>query len=379
MASDEFLYQGVKPKCVQGRWLTSRVDRKQHVLLITQYASARSLRAVCQSIPLPENFTEHIIGRPVCIGCRENLYIIQYITERCKYLRFMLVDLHAKSLQLFEDGEKYFNRDFAAICPVECMITPELSQVLFRLPQSIMSSRKWSKMLSAKISTGTTDANGSQYRVENIRCESLRDRRNQAVAVDPRYANRIAHILVNSYCSKCNIMMYDLSSRKNVGENEHRLHNRQYYHEASSSEGYYFLSQCNADYCRSGDVLVLLCIVTSSLDSQTFVRLYMFNADSFHLTQFVEHSTQQMELKLRDHQLIVAIPSVCDQYVRLWALEKGHTPRDLQVTARLPMPLTLQALCRAVILHCSDPDSLQKLNLPPKLLAYVQFKTLLNS
>ncbi len=384
----EFVTQCVKPKCTTGRWLDVQVDRKLHRLILQEYIHPTSRQCESTHISLPADFKERVVN-PVCIGLNDNICIIQYITKAGKFVRFFLVDLSTLTIKLFEDGEHYINKDIASIFPVECLISPSKSTVIFRLPQPVMSARKWSKMLSAELIVSDSETGGYMYDITNIKGYKLRDRKNQAVAFDPRYEKQLTHVLLDEYCVKCTIMVYDLSTRKGVTEKTHKLVRRLSVSEANSGsdsdsssgweDEYHFLLECNIEYSHSGEVFIVCCLVQNTDQTQTLIRNFIFDSNSLHLIGNMETNLSKSNIKVYVvmKQLFVPIFSAGDRNVSVWHLEKHHPPRKVGISCEVPLlgPPRLQCACRTVIVErCGMMQSLNKLNLPPRLISFLQFK-----
>ena len=84
----DYLFTGVKPKCVQGRWLDTEVDTVYKAIVIREFFTNQKSVDICRA-NIPECIKERIIGRPICVACYDDIFVIQYITERSKFLRFL--------------------------------------------------------------------------------------------------------------------------------------------------------------------------------------------------------------------------------------------------------------------------------------------------
>lgn len=298
----DYIFTGVKPKCVQGRWLDTKVDAVNRVIVILEYFGNQRSVEICSAV-IPDCIKERIIGRPICVACYDDIFVVQYVTEKCKFVRFFMIDSTKFSAQCFEDAEHYFHRDFASVCPAECLINPGLTKALFRLPQPIMSSRKWSKMLTANISA-KVEGTGEGVHIDNVQSDGLRDRKNQAVAFHPLHTGRVAHVLLGEYCINCKILLYDLSSKKNILQKELKLHfeldqlepakdEHESESDSDSDSGsscyeeptYHFLLQCNIDYSKNGEILALCCVVQSYDATESLVRIFLFSSRDLELLQ----------------------------------------------------------------------------------------------
>ena len=393
----DYLFTGVKPKCVQGRWLDTEVDSVYKAIVIREFFTNQKSVDICRA-NIPECIKERIIGRPICVACYDDIFVIQYITERSKFVRFFMIDSTKCSVQCFEDAEHYFHKDFASVCPVECLINPGLTKALFRLPQVIMSSRKWSKMLTANIAP-SAERIGDGVHIDNVQSDGLRDRKNQAVAFHPLHTGRVAHVLLDEYCINCKILLYDLNTKKNIAQKElkltfemHHMDSEKDTHEPESSDEadsdsdsdyscyeeptYHFLVQCNIDYSKNGEILALCCAVQSHDATDSFVRIFLFSSHNLDLLQKQQYNLKDFNIKIVNdkRQLIAPIFSPCDSSVSPWLLERGMCPRPLNVDLRLPKLPDLQGICRGAILRVCRSENLSKLGLPIKLVNFLRFK-----
>ena len=389
----DYIFTGVKPKCVQGRWLDTKVDAGNRTIVIQEYFINQNPVDVCSAV-IPDCIKERILGRPICVACYDDIFVVQYVTEKCKFVRFFMIDGTKGTAQCFEDAEHYFHKDFAAVCPVECLINPGLTKALFRLPQPIMSSRKWSKMLAANISPNTEGTREGVH-IDNVQSDGLRDRKNQAVAFHPLHTGRVAHVLLDEYCINCKILVYDLSTKKNIVQKELKftfdLDQLEPAKDKSESETdsdsdsdsscyeeptYHFLIQCNIDYSKNGEILALCCVMQSHDSTESLVRIFLFCSHDLELLQKQQYDLKDFNVCIVDdkRQLIAPIFSPCDSSVSPWLLERGMCPRSLNVDLRLPKLPDLQGICRGTILRACRNENLTKLGLPIKLINYLKFK-----
>ncbi len=307
-AGKNYSFPGVKPKCLQGRWLETKLNVTRDVLTINidEYFWDKESTQVC-CVTVPDCLKERIIGRLICVACHDDIYIVQYITEKCKYVRFLSIDGRNSSVHCFKEAERYFRKDFAAFSPIECLLAPGRTKALFRLPQPIMSSRKWSKMLSANITLGLDGV-----RVGDIISDGLRDRRNQGVAFNPLRSGQVTFVLLDEYCKNCTLAQFNINSKERSSRERKVSLNPSTVSrvaggssEADDSEAdddsltdepaYYFLQQCNIDFCRDGEILALCCVVRAHDRLQYFIRLILFS-NKLELLKVEQHSLEQLQV-----------------------------------------------------------------------------------
>ena len=390
----DYIFTGVKPKCVQGRWLETKIDSTHKAVVIHEYFTNQKSVRICTAL-IPECVKERIIGRPICVACYDDIFVVQYITDKNKFVRFFMIDSSKCSVQCFEDAEHYFHKDFASVCPVECLINPGLTKALFRLPQPIMSSRKWSKMLTATISSNPESIRDGVH-IDNVHSDGLRDRKNQAVAFHPLHTGRVAHILLDEYCVNCKILLYDLSTKRNIIQKELKLifdadsvestFDGQDTDECESDSetdsdccqepAYFFLVQCNVDYSKNGEILALCCVVQSQDHLDSYARIFLFSSENLNLLQKQQYNLKEFNVKILNdkRQLIAPVFSPCDSSVSPWLLERGLCPKPLDADLLLPKRPYLQGICRSTILRVCRSENLSKLGLPAKLMNFLLFK-----
>ncbi|ELT91336.1 hypothetical protein CAPTEDRAFT_224132 [Capitella teleta] len=379
--------EGVKPKCTQSRWLHCYVDAAQHAIIIEEFFldfyTAKAYAKVELVLSLPESFSARIIGRPVCIACLDQHLILQYGHADSRHLHFIYYNATTDTAQFFDDGSEYLERAFTALHSVECLMSPSLTCALFRLPQAAMSDRKWSKLLKAEIAQ-----NGSEeLRFGNVRECFLRDRQNQTVAFNPRVQeNIVTFILIDNYCATAQFLVYDIESKKTAKEFQLSISSRgtRRTDEENGNEEekvYYHLHQCNAAYCRSGDVLVLLCVVYSHmLPEEAMIKLCFFDAETFELNGVPQlRSIRNLPFPIRGlnsaKDWFYPVFSPCDSRVAVWMFQKNAPPVICASACRFKKPFTLKKLCRAAVCRVCLAHKIHQLPLPAQLLSFLKFAT----
>ena len=390
MKGTTWCFQGVRPKCLQNRWTNCILCKRTQTLDIHVHASDNigADVLVCHSVKVPESiFKERIIGPLVCIGAKDDLYVVQYITTQCSYIRFLFIDTTAGTSTTFEDRVHYFNKDFVTEFPVECLINPTTTRILFRLPQSILSLRKWSKMLVSDIRQGSCGT----YMSSDIYDARFRDRRNQTVCFDPRFPSRVVYMLVNEYCSDVKITVVDVENENIVKQENRQLlykasgsdpfrpslsdvpcHKEDFDSDSDSENEQFRLIGCNGDFCQSGEYMALLCSVErhALLKNKGLLKVFVFDANLFNIQ--IIHS-QMFHLAMGKHTLTFPSFSRCDTSFSIRFGFKGQMVHQLPGTVEIPKPGNLQAICRMVILQHCQPKNLCKLGLPQKLHSFLRF------
>ena len=417
----QYVCHGVLPAAVQERFMQVKLDRSrtspnlvivEHAVLTsykhsTQGSSEKQLgvhqgsSSSVQSLTIQKIGThrvalpaelkdERIIGKLTCTGISGELLVVQYMTEKWKYLRFLLVNLKTHSVQCFDDGEFYVNKSFTKVGAIQTLISPDRSLVLVRLPQWLLCSRKWSKMLCADLSKTDTDAD---YSISNIYAVRLRDRKNYCVAWDPRKEHDVLFITADDYGQRVKILLYDMMEKTELKQNVARLNPVARRLDDSSEdddddEDGSVLHQCNVSYCRSGDFFVLCCLCGSSLHSSQYqIHVSIFDADTLLLKV---HFTYNIPLKivkfihaiqtdwkpedLGECALFAPMFSKCDSMVTIYAMPFSVLQHTLPLcTYKLPKVPHLQSLCRAEVLRNLQGNAVHELPIPTKMEHYLKF------
>ena len=378
--NESVAWNGVKLSCVESRWFQVSVKDKRLSIDIGDYQTANSsdISVVLREshlLQLPDNFQEKMVGKCTCIGSQGSHLIIQYQTPpTCAYSRFFFVDLDRRHVQLFEDAVKYFHWNSITKGPVECYISPMLQFTLFLLPMKIKSDRKWSKLLCSKITRVQ-----NHYVTGDIN-EYGMDRRNQAVAL---YTDglRIIYVIVDSFCSFCNIKTQQFSTKSSSGLRI-SLQAQIVKADTSSDEdenvGYDHLLQCSAAFCRSGDVIVLVCLVQNIKEDicKFQVNTYQICAISYRLLAvnkfLVPHSLMCHVIEV---DLVTSYFSPCDSYFNVWFLKSQDSPVVSPKCIPIVKEPTLKSLCRCSIIKLlSSPAHIHDVMLPVSLQCYLRFK-----
>lgn len=411
-------FRGVKPKCTEGRHYSAKVVGGDHTLVI-QETTATDEKCPSFKIGLPCSNSEEcmrppglygrlfkrriskpgthlpctlhtrIIGKPIVIACRGNIMVLQYISNNWPIVRFLLVNTESVTAQCMEDSERYFLQQFVTICPVECLISPNFRKILFRLPQPIMNARSWSKLLSTDISVDSD----SICHVSDIKADGLLDTQNQAVAFDPRHPCCVTFLIVDEYCTTCQLRTYDVNTKTTLLQNSCRLNrfkptptNRAEVSDNSGSEEeqdrYRFLLKCYVDYSKSGDIIVLSCVVKDGglTSRKLFSYLYFFNSDTLQMMSTV---TTEVPVEIFSHRGLFdarkhwfgLMFNATDTEVSVSFLEYGTCVENPPIlTVSLPKRHQLKAMCRQVILQACTEGSVENLPLPTPLVNFLRFQ-----
>ena len=377
-------FDGVHSVYCNNKIFTTKVDGERKQLVITEFVPGdhisyvSDISSVCH-VTLPDELCEErIIGQPVCIGCQDRLLLFQYLTSSKRYLRFFALDLEAEKISTFEDSDQFFNKDLFVVSPVECLISPSRQICLLRLPQTVMTVRKWSKLMQLRtleLNSPITPKNEILGTVPS----KLRDRRHHMIAFHPHSEGRLVTALVDEFCSKCKFLVYDMPTSKVLMEKTHRLGERSLTvseFDSDDSEGedstYYILHQCGLSFCRSGELLTIHC---TGIDSRqnAFARILFYDSDTLKgiTSKLVILTTIQLPFSNSD--VFSQIYSVCDSELHLWHLKRGKRPISCVLSVTLPKITCLKALGRAAVLRNVAPKYVLDLPLPGALLRYLQY------
>jgi hypothetical protein len=289
----------------------------------------------------------------------------------------------------------YFKRNFYMIGPLECLVSPNKKVLLFRLPQNLMTCKKWSRI---QLATFDESFNSVEFKpaVADIHRCALQDRRFQALAFNPRNSAMLVLVLVDEFCSKCKFRIYDFIQAKEVFLKIHRLGDRSTTIHTTKGQDldddnactdtdssdedntYYHLQQCSVAITRDTDVIILCCIVIDNRQTP-YVKMYLYGSDDLHCVasfqQNVSGPISAPTIRLLQDEPYTLVISTCDSTMAVWN-RSLYTPTPKCVfVAKIPHKVCLKSLCRKVIQRHTDTSEICNLPLPRSLLDYLQFKS----
>lgn len=390
--SDHFVFMGTKPEYVQGRFINIHTYFTERKFALREFEAIPNFESTtisrkymvvkyCHYFSMPSDFEiGRMMGQMTCIGCVGDIFIAQYVTsdKHARFVKFVVIDRRSKQVTAFEDTHHFFHRDSATVSPLECLLSPDKMVCLLRLPQSILSPKKWSKLLICK-KTQEQEPVGHQNPIIGTSPSSFRDRKFQLMSFDPQHPSKLLTVLLDSYCSKCKFSMHDFHVRKDVLQCSRKLYlTKQEKETGSDSDSedeelrYFFLQDCSMTYCRSGDTILISCTVIDNM-SNKFLNVYFFNSTTLKLVGSEEFSLSSFQLK--KHEMLVPVFSVCDSKVTFWLMEREQAEFTQLFTCNVPKPINLKSFCRSVINQAIARNmySQSTLPLPPSLIKYVHF------
>ena len=350
------------------------IDAKCCELRLAVYS--HGLRKI-HAVQLPNSFEEQlalgdrVVGKQMCIGSRHPVYLVQYITVKHKYLRYLLVDLSAKTqgaVQCFEDKIGYFDKSYQQFL-TECHVSPDFSWVLFRLPRQVLGAkRRFSKL----------PAVNREHEDLGVKDEGLQDRFDMALAFDPLQPAEYTFITVNLYCTSCQI------SRQRLKPQSCELVKKQVMLPVEKKEklypyqqnDYYTLARCSAEYSRSGRWLVIA-LMSYKGTSQAVSGPLMLHIIDRETLEVVDssHTTEGLTSIGFEYYLQPPVFDCVDENVSIWASTSQQTRVIGGLTVKLPQALmSLQEQCRRAILRCDVCKDIELLPLPNKLKSFLSFE-----
>ena len=348
------------PSLTNGMLVTLVLDRPTRTLTINEQCCILPEQSDRFCCTLPESVGKKDLRTPLCIGVRNGLYVIRY--GHNNYLQFLLVNRKEKTVQSFEDSVRYFSSQFLLATPSPCHISPDCSKILIRLPYEILSSREWSKLLSADVYKTETG-----LRATDLRDERLQDRSNQAVVFDPRFKARVVFFVVNDDGSQVRVRVQDLEKTCRVLE-ECQVSLPQSYSEDGEIENWVF-HHCNVIICRGREVAVL-CSVLFSEHGQYKAKLAFLDMEDFGLID-----CSDVNLPYGDFTGPVMMTSLCDTKLLLFAVSKDqYDLAKLDIQVPIPKPLNLKGSCRTVIVQRCPQNQIDALQIPEELMSYLRFE-----
>ncbi|KAL3881623.1 hypothetical protein ACJMK2_028039 [Sinanodonta woodiana] len=367
-----FVFEGAKLECLQKRFMNIELDTKKKELVIREFYQEKDCHDICgqrtttdNRISLPESmFTDkkdRVIGRPYCIGADGPVLMLQYITAQCKFLRFMVVNIQDGIVELLEDNERYFKREFHSVSPLECHINNGV--FLFRLPQPILTCHKWAKVLMFDSKTSQPETSG-RSQIRGTTSSNLRDRKFQSIAFHPLKDGILLLALIDELCSKCKFSMFDMVNNKSVHQADHMY----------QTHMGFFLHQSNMSFSRDGDIVVLCYVLTDS-DQSGYIYLYFYDSSTLAQTGTYVHDLQSQILPVKASHLYTPVYSRCDSQLQVWYMDReNQAKRKNLFSVPVPRNNTLKLCCRGTINKYTDICDIHKLPLPSQLKKYMQYE-----
>lgn len=359
----QFNYAQVKPQSVQNRWFSVECDKEKMLLKILEYEFNSSKITFTKTEEVVVNMehakNEQIIGTPTYIAAYMDWVVVQYITVACTHIRFMLINVKTSLVVPFEDGDKYFKKDFVCAGPLECHLNDR--DILIRLPKPMVKKAK-SWVLHGSIET----ISHSDTTVTPLSKHSLQTSDHQAFVLHPIEKQLVYLATISSYGTKCNLDKIQL-----LDHNTHKI---------CCSESLVLLrgnsteiSQLDMVVSNAGDWLVLVVLTSAGEDmySTTAKHVHVQVVDSV-TTKTKSQMTFTVKKGINDGE-IKAIVSVCDSKVNIVYF---NVTGDCQILSQLQLPVMISLLktCRSVIRRQCSVKHIASLPLPAKLQKYLKYQ-----
>lgn len=309
-----------------------------------------------------------LIGKQMCTGHWRSVFLVQYMTSQDQYLRYLLADVIDNRVECIEDSIGYFHKSYLSF-QTECVISPDCSWLLLRLPRRILAnSRRWS-MLPA-----------ITHDMRTVHDENLQDRLNMALAFNPTEQAQLTCVIVNYYCTSCHIKIQDLNRSQIVAEHDcqlpfRTLKQQDYMHvgsvEVCVPNVYLMLSQCSAIYSRCGRWLFLACMTRWGTNTTVDGVLLIYTLNAVNM-QVVDIQQRPLAHSLFLLYLMPPVLDCHDHRVSLWGKAGDEAYMSLDLLTELPVAmLSLKDMCCMMIRRHCPCRYIPDLGLPSPLKAYL--------
>ncbi|ESO83946.1 hypothetical protein LOTGIDRAFT_155249 [Lottia gigantea] len=397
---NKYVFHGVLAECTENRFIEITVDKNRQFLYVQEFFLDSSMKITeqkcqTQTVTLPDYFKlERIIGKPICIGCHGDLYIIQYITQSVKYIQFIALDTLSNYIQCFNDTQHFFTKDFASIQPLRCHISLDYSTILLRLPQDIETQKRWTMILKVKTKFPEKPV-GLENEVIGTEKFEIRDRKFHLLAF--QHDGNILTADLEEYCARCRFTIHNSQTGEAILQKVHKKNARtcsgceQYISTGNSSDSeddspleFYSILKCSMCFNRKGNILIIYSICVSNL-YRIQCKFDFYDAETLEAVSIIEMDIVNSIVNAKSIKKLFfsAIVSPCDSKLQIWAYNCGSTSFTKCTEVKMPLVNlcevpTLQMKCREVILasmNIADIKAFQKLQtLPASLWKYLKFK-----
>ncbi|CAH1799964.1 unnamed protein product [Owenia fusiformis] len=394
----------VWPQCTQGRTFSPGVlgPNKVNNRFMTWdeiIKKSSTVTTVTYKTFLPPELKDtRIIGQPVCIGCHGNIFIFQYFylltnqkkTIKSFRLNFLFIDADKEVSHCFTDHQ-YLQPSTLKNEPLYCLISPGLHFVLFRLPYNVLKANKWASVQISQI-----HKDGDTYTIDDMVNAhiSYRDRRTQEVIFHPKYENRVVIITPDYYATSANIQIFEheiyegvlkknplnaieehsirLIDDRNLGILECASQLMEAQPDVIQRENR--TQRLTSTFSKSGNFLIVsmqvLLTERTYHHEKTLRQLHTFFIDSENYTLAKWHKIN-LESPLSPQNGFICTQN--DSNLEIYLTDSSSSQIRSTLSVKLPVRISLMESCRASILKQVHPTDVPNLNLPTKLVRYLQF------
>lgn len=378
--SPSYCFHGVLPHCLENRLINSSLDKGSNLFTVTEFMTHidGTSRIVNNTINLPREITDQrIIGHPVCIGCKGDFYVFQFITVPVRYIQFFSVVLRSESVILYEDDEQYFIKDLTTnIGPIECHISSDREFILLRLPQIVLKLHRESNVIM------------NSHKC--LRKSKLLDKKFKCMTFHPVYPQTLLVVHVNDTWSKCRLNIYDASKDKVIIDKTFKINmfnfdfdnfdrtSDESENKPDEEDSTITLWRTAVLYNRTSDLILLTCIPSVKTK---FIAVYGFQSDTLqhkfsyrigiHNTSISENVVNIFSLEM----------SICNTSLYVYLSQRHKTYQEISIykkqlicNVKLPVILNLKCQVRSVILQHFTGEKLQSMmdSLPKSLRTYLK-------
>ena len=386
-----FLYEGIQPVCVEGRFLRARFLNKENEKILSieefkdnahEHNCPRQISHLHAEyiVPLPKNICkregDRLLGTPVCIGCQGNRILLQYTTENEHQIQFMMADVEMKTVFAWPVTCRHFLREYVLTAPLECYLDFNSPYCLLRLSPSMLRVRRSLAIQSTLFNSAfSTSSKVSDASVVSLPVEAVTGLVDVKSVINSRFLNvlpfepgRVFLVTVDEFAVKFNFELLDTSSLMIS-----KLATRILRNEFQNSN----LLQCKACRTRECDAICVTCLTIDQKEDDTSMRtlrVMTFEIGTFEiLTTYTYNVSKTFKAQAQREIMLTVAP--CDLKVEIWAVKRGCTPLFIKSLNICRRKTCLKSMCRSVILHHTNEWDLEKLNLPLYLHRYLRFQT----
>lgn len=367
-SSSVYEFSFVHPFCVQNRLINSWINIGASCLHIIEFSSEGTTILNEDKIALPGRITgNRILGKPLCIGCRNNFYVFQCATATNKYIQFFSVDAETNTVKVFEDSTKYFPRTVVTIAPIECHISQDREITLLRLPQEVLRPNSYSNILIAlNISNSETDTC-------TVLKSVLLDRQLTCVKFYPTKPQMLFCVHIDNMGLKCVLQKYDMTSQNLMDSDNHCinvLNSNRNGCVGSPDNQVLSLNQTTLNFNKTADLILFTCFPSE----KTFLAMYAFDTSTLKISFSVQVN---VNFKYDQKVLLSTEVSLCNSKLNVYKSQKSEHSMKKIASIDFPVITNLKSIVRTRILQDFTGDRLKYVmdSLPGQLQSYLTYNT----
>lgn len=382
----KFLFEGVHPVSLEGRFLRARLCTKETktTLIIEEFKLYARDREKCPrlfkefSIPLPDDVFknyEHdrIVGNPLCIGSQRQFIILQYITQRCLLIHFMVVNTEQSSVEACHMTCRHFLREYCLAAPLECFLDVDCPSCIIRLSPTMLRVQRSLAIQSVVFKSSECNDKEILLKKRNtmIGFEDVSSVKNSRfLNVLPTGSGKVLLVTVNEFCAKFTFEILDTATLVTT-----KMTTR------------YVSSECNlvqsrACQSRAGDLICIACLTVDNQFMENFnsvwrLQVFTFEESTFEkVSRFIYDVNKWFysEVNTVSGEIMLTV-SNSDTMLEVWNVKRLSHPSFIKgFKLYRKNVVSLKTQCRSTILKHINEWELRELHLPRYIEQYLQFK-----